>query len=351
MSFKFKTHSAFKINGEAYTNTTILNLAKRYIKTKIAHNVNVGTFLLQWFDENETLNVSTSGSTGSPKIIALKKEAMINSALATGQYFQLKAEQKALLCLPSNYIAGKMMIVRAMVLGLDLYCVAPSSNPLKHTNTIFDFCAMVPLQVEKSLAKLNQIKTLIIGGAKVSHNLANKLKQSRTLAFETYGMTETCTHIAIKSINETVFNTLPNITITSDNRQCLVINAPKLLDKKIATNDIVQQHSKTSFEILGRFDNIINSGGIKLIPEQIEAKLKGTMPCRFFICAEADEKLGQRVIIVLESVLKINTTPYFKRLDTFEIPKKTYYTNSFIETGNGKIQRKKTFQKILRSNM
>ena len=255
---------------------------------------------------------------------------MVNSAIATGNYFGLSPNDTALHCLSTNFIAGKMMLVRAMILGLQLDIVEPSSKPFINNNKRYDFCAMVPMQLENSINQINQLKTLIVGGAAVSYNLIEYLKDVKTKIYATYGMTETITHIAIKQLNNVSlrggttwqsFKILPNITISQDNRDCLIIEAPHLFDGKVITNDIVKIHTKTSFDFLGRYDNIINSGGVKLFPEQIEEKLSKVIEERFFIASEMDNILGERAILVIEG--ENNTLPKsaFETLDIYEKPK------------------------------
>src|SRR5690606_19702117 len=152
-------------------------------------------FILEWLDENDFITVKTSGSTGIPKNIKLQKDHVFNSAKATVNYFDLRENSKALLCLSSEYIAGKMMLVRAMIAGWDLYTSSPEKNPLAKFDGDFDFTAMVPYQVHHSLAELHKVKKLIVGGGAVSKKLENQLQQLRTSVYATYGMTETISHI------------------------------------------------------------------------------------------------------------------------------------------------------------
>src|SRR5690606_7512374 len=180
---------------------------------------------------SESLEVRTSGSTGTPKVITLKKEHMANSALATGSFFKMGPGTKALQCLSADYIAGKMMLVRALALGWELDTVEPTSDPLQAISKHYDFVAMVPMQVQGSISNLNQINTLIIGGAALSPELKSDLAKVDTRFFETYGMTETITHIAIKEITKGLedgnFKALPDVFLSKDHRDCLVIEAPK----------------------------------------------------------------------------------------------------------------------------
>src|SRR5680860_571647 len=223
-----KIHSDFKLNGISFSRDELKEVAYSLIKEGEPFEKEIGDFLLDWLDDNPTLQVHTSGSTGRPKPIMLQKGHMVTSALATGEFFGLQPGNTALLCLPATYIAGKMMLVRAMVLGLELDYVMPSSNPLNGMSKSYNFCAMVPLQLENSLDALDQIATLIVGGAPLSQEVQTQV-QARLLAgqvqnvqtqaqarttnhkpktanfstavFESYGMTETITHIALKEVN------------------------------------------------------------------------------------------------------------------------------------------------------
>ncbi|NOQ92332.1 MAG: AMP-binding protein, partial [Flavobacteriaceae bacterium] len=298
---------------------------------------------------------NTSGSTGKPKLIQLKKEFMINSAKATGKFFELNYGTTALLCLPTDFIAGKMMLVRAMVLGWSLDIVEPNSNPLSTIKKEYDFSAMVPLQVFNSIDNIFKIKTLIVGGGVVSNELQLKIVDLPTKIYATYGMTETITHIAIKPINiasgysskNDVYRTLPNINISKDNRDCLVIDAPKISNKILRTNDIIDLISINSFKWLGRLDHIINSGGIKMIPEQIEKKLSQVIYQRFFITSILDKLLGEKLVLVIEGASFSFDKKTLKNILTkFEIPKEIYFVDSFVVTKTGKIDRSSTKKMI-----
>ena len=340
-------HNKFKLNGFHFTKEDLCRVAFSYIKEGVEHEKPLGSFILDWFDEKNYLEIMTSGTTGKPKIIKVEKQAMVNSALATGDFFELKSGDKALNCLPVKYIAGKMMFVRAFILGLDLDFVAPSSNPINRNENNYDFVAMVPLQVENSLKKLHQIKTLIIGGAKVNSDLEKKLIQSKCNVFETYSMTETVTHIAAKRVGDKAFTILPNISISQDDRNCLIISAPNLNVKNIVTNDVVELLSDDQFIWLGRQDNVINSGGIKLFPEQIEAKLSGKISNRFFVAGIPDQKLGEQLILFIEGNPHEIESSLFDDLDKYEKPKQIKFIPHFAETETGKIKRSEVVASFL----
>ncbi|SFB26281.1 O-succinylbenzoic acid--CoA ligase [Flavobacterium swingsii] len=340
-------HNKFKLNGFHFTKDDLCRVAFSYIKEGTEHEKPLGSFILDWFDDKSYLEIKTSGTTGTPKIIRVEKQAMVNSAVATGDFFELKSGDKALNCLSVKYIAGKMMFVRAFILGLDLDSVDPTSAPMNRNENQYDFVAMVPLQVENSLTQLHQIKTLIIGGAKINFGLEKKLIQSKCNAFETYSMTETVTHIAAKRVGEKAFTTLPNVSISQDDRDCLVISAPNLNAKNIITNDVIELVSNNQFIWLGRQDNVINSGGIKLFPEQIEAKLSEKIANRFFVSGIPDEKLGEQLILFIEGNPYEIESSLFDDLDKYEKPKQIKFIPHFAETETGKIKRNEVIASFL----
>jgi O-succinylbenzoic acid--CoA ligase len=270
---------------------------------------------------------------------------MVDSALATGDFFDLQPGNKALHCLPVKYVAGKMMLVRAMILGLDLEFVAPSSHPLDHNEIDFDFVAMVPLQAQNSISQLKKVKKLIIGGAAVNKTLEKQLLKLPTKVYETYGMTETITHIAARKLGEKTFTVLPYVTVSYDDRNCLVIHAPRISPEVIITNDIVELVDENQFIFLGRMDNVINSGGIKLIPEQIEQKLAGKISQRFFIASKPDDELGEKVVLVIEGEKHELDNLIYESLDKYEKPKEIIFIPKFLDTATGKIMRKETLNK------
>ncbi|WP_055437034.1 AMP-binding protein [Lacinutrix algicola] len=343
-------NKCFKYNGEHYSFIALKDFALKLIESKLSYNKDIGDFLLLWQDNSNTIALKTSGSTGVPKTIVIKKQAMVNSAIATGEYFKLQPSSKALLCLPAHYIAGKMMLVRALVLGLEIDSIEPKSNLKIDLEKQYHFTAMVPLQLEKNLDKLKSIKTVIVGGAKVSSALNAKLQELKANIFETYGMTETVSHIAVKQLNgitkNNSFKTLPNIEIKQDDRDCLIINAPFVSDTIIITNDVVKLQSKTEFEWIGRADSIINSGGIKVFPEQVENILSGKINAKFFIASEKDTILGERVILVVEGENIEIDNSIFNTLKSYSKPKNVYYINQFTLTESGKIKRNETLKRI-----
>lgn len=350
-----KVHLKFKLNSGNYQYDDLYDVAYSFVKEGIDYEQVFGHFLMDWIDKKDYILIKTSGSTGKPKTIQVKKQAMVNSAIATGDFFNLRPGQRALHCLPSNYISGKMMLIRAMILGLELDIVNPTSEPDIIKGKHYDFCAMTPMQLFNTLDKTQNIDTIIVGGAKVTTSLKEAIANHPAKIFETYGMTETVSHFALKQLNnfsieqsnsQQYFKILPGIFISQDDRNCLVVEAPYLSDDKIITNDVVYIHSETEFEWIGRYDNVINTGGVKVFPEQIENKLTGCIDKRYFIASEPDEVLGEKLILVIEDNTNQLDTSVFDGLEKFEKPKMIYNVEKFSETGFGKIQRKKTLEQI-----
>jgi len=348
-----KVHLKFKLDNLSYNYNDLMEVAYSYVKEGVPYQQELGNFLLDWLDEKDYVVVKTSGSTGKPKKIKIKKQAMVNSAIATGDFFDLRPGSKVLHCLPSNFIAGKMMIVRAIVLGLELDMVEPSAFPLIDYEKDYTFSAFTPMQLKNFAKYLKSIKTVIVGGGRVSNAIVDLIKDKKPNVYETYGMTETVSHIAVKKLNnfsnseeDKLFTTLPGIKVSQDERGCLVIDAPNLSDTKIVTNDIVNIASTSSFEWLGRYDNVVNSGGIKLFPEQIESKLQDKIDGEFFITSKQDDTLGEKLILVIEGdEIDINNS-IFEGLDKYEKPKEIIFINKFKETASGKIHRRMTLESI-----
>lgn len=351
-----ETHPDFRLNKLHFTNAELRQVAYSLIKEGEAYEEEIGSFLLDWLKPSCFVEVKTSGSTGKPKKIQILKEHMVNSAFATSKYFNLPEKTKALLCVPGSYIAGKMMLVRAMVLGWDLDTTPPTSNPLDNIFKVYDFTAMTPFQLDNSIGRLHLVHKLIVGGGAVSPRLKKMVQELDTEVYETYGMTETVSHIAARRINpkkktaEPIpFDILPNVQISQDDRGCLVINAPKIADGTIVTNDVVEIVTYKKFFWKGRYDNVINSGGVKLYPEEIEKKLAEVIRFRFFVTSLPDDALGDKLVLFVESdfseeiLQKLEKDiKNLKTLSKFEKPKKIYLVEKFEETTSGKVNRDKT---------
>ena len=280
------------------------------VVAQLRFELEVLVFLRTWFDDNPELEVKTSGSTGTPKVMSVSKERMMNSARLTLEFLQLERGDRALLCMPLEYIAGKMVVVRALVGGLDLQVVAPCGHPLQKVAADLDFAAMIPLQVYNSLqkpgerARLAAVKQLIIGGGAIDAALEQELRSFPHKVWSTYGMTETLSHIALRRLNgpeaSEFYQPFAQVKLSLSPEDTLVIEAPQVSAQTLVTNDIVVFNDQGQFRIKGRKDNVINSGGIKLQIEELEAQLKALQPqWDFLISSQPHPKFGQVVVLLL----------------------------------------------------
>ncbi|MCG8482228.1 MAG: AMP-binding protein [Clostridia bacterium] len=337
-------------------------IEQKFEDTSIASwEKDIYAFIQSWISDQDFIEVNTSGSTGTPKLIRLYKSVLINSAIYTAEALSFKENENALLCLPAKYIAGKMMIIRAFVNNMNLIIKEPSSNPLSDNHFNIDFAAMIPLQVSnilksKDVGKLKMVRNLIIGGGAIDPNIEKALKDFPNNVYATYGMTETATHIALKKLNSTAkhnyYHCLFGITVRKGSDQCLIINAPHISPEEIKTNDLANIYSDTQFEIIGRKDNIINTGGIKIIPEVLESKIKQFINYNLFVSSLPDQELGEKLILVIENSVKDLNCLYTlwknleANLEKHEVPKRIEYLDSFIYTGNGKINRRECMEML-----
>ncbi|OWR15309.1 AMP-binding protein [Chryseobacterium sp. VAUSW3] len=315
------------------------------------------SFLKEWQSDSTKVPVQTSGSTGIPKVFEIEKSKMLNSARMTCNFLNLKEGDTALLCLPVEYISGKMMVVRALERKLRLIVATPTAKPVQNLEVNTDFCAMSPLQVENSLHKIHFIKNLIVGGAQVSQSLKNKISQSlkdkntETTVYETYGMSETLSHIALKQIypvSEEYFSVFKGIEIALDERRCLKISAPEIHPEILQTNDLVELKDERHFKFLGRIDNVINSGGLKIHPEELESLLHRYIPREAAFLGVNDEKLGQKLVLVIEGEQTKDLTSQLvealkeakKTFSKNHLPKTIHFIPVFPRIPNGKLNRK-----------
>ncbi|NME68419.1 AMP-binding protein [Flammeovirga aprica] len=332
---------------------------------------NILVFCFEWLNGKEEFTLQTSGSTGTPKSITVTRNQMISSATATTKILNLRNGNNALCCLNTDYIAGKMMIVRALVADLNLWIFAPSAHPFKHPFLPpFDFVALAPLQVQCSLdvpeemEQLQKVKNIIIGGAPISSHLENKIIEllESSKVYMTYGMTESVSHIALKSISaesDQLYHTLEGVSIGQDERDCLHIIAPMTDYQRIQTNDVVKIVARDTFEWLGRVDNIINSGGVKIQVEKIEnciSKILEKMDyaaINLFIGALPHDSLGEEAnlfiegISLTESEKKELMDELKEQFTKYELPKNIHSMGEFIKTNTLKVKRKETIQLFL----
>ena len=334
-------------------------------------------FCGQWLSGQKRFSVPTSGSTGQPKSVNLTRQQMAASARMTGEALHLNKGDSALVCLSSEHIAGLMMLVRGFELGLNVTVVAPAGNPFTafdfENGGHFHFTAFVPLQLqtilnsgETHLAVLNRMKAILVGGAQVSATLEKTIEQVETSVYQTFGMTETVSHIALRKLNgpdkSEYYEALPGVEIRRDRRGCLTVNSTVTNNEWLATKDLVEIKSGSRFVWLGRVDHVINSGGVKVQAEKVEKVIAEALlemnqeknsNQEFFVGPLPDNTYGQIVIVVFEDVNHIQIDEkrlrafLSKNLAKYEIPKSIYFLKSFIRTSTGKVDRKANLAKII----
>ena len=302
--------------------------------------------MAKWNSPSPYLDVQTSGSTGIPKQITVRKEQMLNSARLTCDYLGLQAGDNALLCMPLRYIAGKMMVVRSLVAGLELVVCEPTGHPMAAVDTPLRFAAMIPLQVYNTLQvpeereKLCRTDILIIGGGPIDPALEVEIKTLPSAVYSTYGMTETLSHIALRRLNgpdaSPFYTPFPSVSLSLSAEGTLVIDAPLIADAPLVTNDIAELLPDGCFRILGRRDNTINSGGIKIQAESVEEALRPIISTSFAITSVPDPKFGEAIVLLITDA---SLPPMPEDLPKYQHPKHTLTVDAIPLTGSGKIDR------------
>ncbi len=352
------------LNGRSIELTDIVG---GHVTPSSEFEVNTFSFIKHWIEGKENFVQQTSGSTGEPKSITITRQQMIASAKLTEEALKLSAADTALVCLDPAYIAGKMMLVRCFVTNMQIVAISPSSNPFLFlpTDIKIDFAAIVPLQLNELIhsgngSRLNDVGKIIIGGAAIPIDLRKKLSSFRAELYATYGMTETVSHIALQSLNglfqSDYFVSLPGVKIGNDNRGCLILQVP-FLSEEIITNDLVEIRDAKHFKWLGRVDNIINSGAVKIIPEKIESEISKILAdvgkaCPVLVTSLPDNRLGDKLICLMEGDLDHSEIEIVKEkvasvLSPYELPKAYFPAAMFVYTGSGKMDRRRTTEKFL----
>lgn len=282
-------------------------------------------FLREWNSDAPTVLVHTSGSTGRPKPLRVEKSRMEASARMTCRFLGLREGDSALLCLPLDYIAGKMMVVRALTCGLKLLTVPPTGHPLADIGPLLSpespsigLAAMVPLQVWNTLRvseereRLRCVRHLLIGGGPVDDAMAEELRDFPNAVWSTYGMTETLSHIALRRLSgpeaSQWYTPFDDVTVSLSEEGCLVVDAPAVHDGPLVTSDIAELEAPSAagqgcrrFRILGRKDNVICSGGVKIMMEEVERQLRRHLDVPFMITKAPDARLGEQVVLLTEA--------------------------------------------------
>lgn len=328
-------------------------------------------FMKAWWQGQVEFQLQTSGSTGNPKMITVTRQQLSSSAKMTGAALNLPAGTKALVCLNVEYVAGLMMLVRGMELNWELYIMEPSSNPLLYIDdeVRFDFTSMVPMQFINALEnpetknRLDHFEKILLGGAPVSVSLLHQIEGLKVAVYQSYGMTETVSHVALRWLNgsggKDAYLILPRVDAGVDERGCLYVSGPMTLGNRIQTNDLVEFTGPNSFIWLGRFDNVINSGGVKIILDRVDDRLAHLfhqlgLNFQFFTWFEEDKKLGQKLILVINDNEGNTSSEWLlseirKSISSYETPKHIYFVNRFEKTQTDKTDKHRTVEMILKN--
>ena len=307
-------------------------------------------FLSEWNNDSPFVHVQTSGSTGAPKPMLAEKRRMLASARITNDFLGLHEGDTALLCMSLDYIAGKMMVVRSMERGLKLFTVEPSGHPLNHCQLAIDDCkidfaAMVPMQVYNTLQvpeereRLMGIRHLIIGGGAIDEALGAELKNFPNAVWSTYGMTETLSHIALRRLSgpeaSDWYMPFPSVKVSLSEDGCLVIDAPEVCLERLVTNDIAEI-SPQGFRILGRKDNVICSGGIKIQIEEVESRLRHFLHVPYLISKRPDPKFGEVSVLLTEGSIDEARQICERILPKYYLPRHYLHVDRIPLTETGK---------------
>ncbi|MEJ8800441.1 AMP-binding protein [Pontibacter sp. H249] len=364
------TEDFLLLNGKKFYYDEIANYSFRNSIPLNGYETKTLEFCRSWLNGIQEFPIQTSGSTGTPKTIILSRAQLEASARRTISLLNLQEGDLMLVCLNTEYIAGMMMLARGFMADLQMVIVEPIGNPftLVNRDDKIAFASFVPMQLQtilqempEALPQLNNMKGILVGGAPVSPNLQRELQSIQAPVYHTYGMTETASHIALRRLNGTeaadYYQVLEGIKVGLDKRGCLTIKGDVTDNELLVTNDIVELLTKTRFKWIGRVDNVINSGGVKVQVEKVELAIAEafvdlTDSPRFFIAPQPDELLGEKVVLIMEGAAfsAEDETLLIERLRNklpkFEVPKEVYYSPSFSETATGKLSRQRTLQKL-----
>lgn len=339
------------LEGKEYTSDDIARFVAEGAENYPSAIWDLYLFLNEWFNDSSVITVHTSGSTGTPKELVARKDQMMQSACLTCEFLNLQAGDTALLCMNLRYIGAMMVVVRSLVAGLNLIVRPASGHPLSDISEPLKFAAMVPLQVYNTLhtpeekEQLKQTEILIIGGGAVDEALEAEIKSLPIAVYSTYGMTETLSHIALRRLNgnsaSNHYYPFSSVELSLSPENTLIIKAPLVCDDILQTNDIARIYPDGSFTILGRKDNVINSGGIKIQAEEIEKVLRPFIPMPFVITSVPDPRLGQAVTLLIEGQLDMEElkNKVQEILSPYNRPKYIWMVDFIPQTGNGKINR------------
>lgn len=285
---------------------------------------------------NSPFIIFSSGTTGDRAGIVHEFESILKHCEIFNQIFPInKNETFAQLILPFS-VGGFMLLMRAFYRG---------SKVEQELNSSTHFVSIVPTQIfwvtelYRSSFMSSNLKGILIGGASVPKNLEDSLIKLNLPYFKTYGMTETLSFIMLND------RPISGVEIKLESPGCtLAVKSPSMLKGKMInkcfipfienfyhTSDIAKKVNDDHFLVLGRADDTINSGGIKINLSELKTKIAaeiGKTP--FLIFGIKNEYWGQSLALFYQADLE---KPHFKTLLNYEIPKfvftrpKSFFSN------------------------
>ncbi len=358
------------INGKTYSPGPIFK-GKYPEKNISAFEKKIFNTLHEWERGKEYFSFMTSGSTGNPKTVSIHRKQIISSAEGTLKKLNIKGGN-AMVCLDTDFIAGFMMLIRAVIGNLDLIVLSPVSDPFRKIPDPIqiNLTALVPYQLKKTIEddiarlKLNKTDHILVGGGDISPELHNQIQPIHSAIYQTFGMTETVSHIALRKINgrdaKKAYALLPGVSIKKDARGCLVVNGAITNNTPVITNDLIDMIDEKHFHWLGRYDHVINTGGIKIIVELLEKKIRSLLESKnislsFFIQGTPDDALGEHIAIIMENSnqsIPLNEIKKVlnKGLTKYERPREWRIITTFHYTANNKLDRAATYLQAVKIN-
>lgn len=305
------------------------------------------SFVRNIVENPEEIKVQSSGSTGKPKVFTFTYQQYRASANISIRYFGLKEGMSCLLPMSLKHIGAQLMLVRAFETKMKIDIVTASSDLSDFLQSGYDFVPMVPTQFlmsyESNSSCFQKVKTVLLGGSSITQDVQEIAKRLPTQVFSSYGMTETLTHVGVKELSskENNYQILPGFKLSLNESNCLEIEAPHFSEKQI-TNDVARLNGN-SFEILGRLDNVIITGGLKVQAEEVEKKLADELNQTFYVSSSADSKWGQVLTLVLSKSLnevQNNFLQHYNEKSASHLKIRKVVVDE-VEVYNGKIKRKR----------
>jgi O-succinylbenzoic acid--CoA ligase len=315
-------------------------------KSFATHEYLIIKLIQKWLNNEQNFEFKTSGSTGKAKTILIDRKKIEYSCETTMN--KLDPDHKfrsALLCINPEMIGGAMVIFRSLLRNLNLKVIKPSSTPFDGLDktSFYDLVSLVPAQLNTDPEYLNRFRTILIGGAGYNGQQPNTTSKM----YSTFGMTETVSHIALRDLSTDYFECIGDLELKKRKDNRLEISGTITNNNHLITNDLIEFISSKKFRWLGRSDFVINSGGIKINPEEVESNLLIDRAERFIVSSLEDDKLGDKVILIIEGPKREIELDY-SNIEKYKRPKEIHFLSNFAITPSLKIDRINTRELLVK---